>query len=237
MQSLNKISFSLGDLSKLLPEFDGEQNTQAPNFLQFLENGIDIDSVTFSNLRILLSRSFKGSARLWWEAYSNHFQTYSEFKTDFLNHFWDKKKQIKIKERLENTEYVCGLFTDHFNYWVGNAKYLEPKYNQNELIDLIAPHFPPNVASSLLGCRTFSEAVARLHQADLYYKNKSSTQQNFQRRSTHFNNIRGENPHLQTNRDNNPHQNKHNEKGQSITKNISMFECDIDDSGNGCVPH
>lgn len=170
--NLNASLFSLGDFSKLLPDFDGESGLQAPEFLNFLENGVAVDTISFCNLKILFRNCFKNSAKLWWEAYSDYFRDYVQFKTEFLSHFWSKRKQIKIKDQLERTEYREGLLVDHFNYWVAATKYLEPPYTVKELIDAIAPHFPPNISCSLLGCSSLSDAVSRLRQADEYLKNK-----------------------------------------------------------------
>ncbi|XP_044765647.1 uncharacterized protein LOC123321918 [Coccinella septempunctata] len=233
--TMNDNLFGLGDLSKLVPDFDGESHVQAPEFLQFLENGINVNAISFNNIRILLCKSFKGSAKLWWEAYSNYFSNYSQFKTEFLSHFWDRKRQYKIKEKLENSEYVSGLFTDHFNYWIGAAKHLQPPYTVIELIDLIAPHFPPNVASSLLGCTTFSDAVSRLRQADHYFKNKPSNSQNFQKKINFANT---------ENTTKNPNSHRYgfttsNRQGERVfsNKTISVLEAETQEQGNGEIPH
>ncbi|XP_044765375.1 uncharacterized protein LOC123321708 [Coccinella septempunctata] len=57
--TMNDNLFGLGDLSKLVPDFDGESHVQAPEFLQFLENGINVNAISFNNIRIFLCKSFK----------------------------------------------------------------------------------------------------------------------------------------------------------------------------------
>ncbi|XP_044746999.1 uncharacterized protein LOC123308426 isoform X2 [Coccinella septempunctata] len=232
---LNERLISLGDLVGLLPNFDGEGYVQAPNFLQILENGIDLNTVPFSNVKIVLGKSFRGSAKLWWEAYSNYFNSYVQFKNEFLGHFWDRKKQLKVKEKLENSEYISGSFTDHFNYWVGAAKFLQPPYSPAELIDLIAPHFPPNVASSLLGCNSFSDAVSRLRQADRYYKNESTNVRNSSK-TAHSEDKKDSSEGARSSRFTSNISNKYSGKNYNV-KTVSALDTEIEDQGNGDTPH
>ncbi|KAL3273524.1 hypothetical protein HHI36_014964 [Cryptolaemus montrouzieri] len=109
-------SFSLGDISKIIPNFDGEGDLQPLDFLQFLESSIEINKVKFDSLKIILSRAFKNSAKIWWDAFSHLFHEYNDFKFEFIEQFWNLKKQRRIKDRLECDQYKSGLFVDHFNF-------------------------------------------------------------------------------------------------------------------------
>lgn len=164
---------SLFEVSKIMPEFDNENTLQPLDFLQILESSIDVQRVPFNNIKFLLNNSFKNSAKLWWDAFSDTIVTYCQFRKEFVEYFWPPKKQQQIRNKLETTEYRegDGLFVDHFNYWVAISKHLQPPYTPEQLIEKIAPHFPPNVAGSLLGATSLSQALARLRHADEYYKN------------------------------------------------------------------
>ncbi|KAL3289284.1 hypothetical protein HHI36_003714 [Cryptolaemus montrouzieri] len=80
-------SFSLGDISKIIPNFDGEGDLQPLDFLQFLESSIEINKVKFDSLKIILSRAFKILLRYGGMLFLICFMNIMTLKLSSLNNF------------------------------------------------------------------------------------------------------------------------------------------------------
>lgn len=227
---VNNSPFSLSDISKLMPKFDGENDKQPPEFLEFFESSIDVEIIPFSQMKILLSRAFEKSAKLWWDAFSISFVDYHHFKREFLSHFWYLRKQRRIKDRLENGQYEAGTFVNYFNYWASMTRYLQPNYSPSEFIDLIAPHFPPSVSCVLLGWTNFSDAVSRLRHADEYFKNSNVNNHRFSSDQKRF----SEHQHGDSITE---FQLKRSFEKKTTFKNVSCVHLEEENSGNELLPH
>lgn len=239
---IENFQYSFSDICNLIPKFDNEGAVQPLDFLEHLESSINFRRVSFISVKIILSKCFSKSAKLWWEAFSGTFNSYDQFRNDFISYFWNNSRQRKIKSQLETDQYKEGLFVDHFNHWVSMSKHLQPPYTPAELIDVIAPHFPPTIASCLLGCNNFSEAVKRLKHADDYFNNKSSmfkgNESSHYQKQFFFNESKNK---FHNNFKPNAYSKKISETNKN-SKTISSLECDVDcdelgDQGNEVVPH
>lgn len=175
---------------KKLPVFDNESLLHPVDFLNALES-FQVQNLPYQNFAFLTSTLFEKNAKIWADAYVSTFNNYQSFRRAFLNQFWGPTKQVQIKLKIESARYTDNAvtFVDHFNYFVGLAKYLDPPYPPEMLIQMIARHFPPSIASVLVGTMDFQEALEKLRQADYYFDRKNSVSwSNNPTSSTKFNN-------------------------------------------------
>lgn len=166
-----KPEFSVKDL----PKFKNDSSLHPMDFLQNLENIINVRSIVFSDLRCLIGNSFEGDAKIWFDAHTYTFLNYDHFRSAFIEQFWGDMTQLQFRLKLDTGRYTEGSFVNHFNFYVCLARHLNPPLSAKLLIATIARHFPPNIASTLIGANSLNEALEKLRQADYYFSSSNNT--------------------------------------------------------------
>lgn len=159
---------------KFIPIFDDNGSIHPVDFIRQVEQLID--STNFPLAACFLADKFKGRAKTWADVFLSTFNEFDSFKTAFLEQFWGHSQQLKVKLLLESNVYNEGSFVDYFLHFVGMGKHLQPSYEERMLISTISRHFPPHIASCLVGVRTVRDALDRLRHADQFYGVRSTRQ-------------------------------------------------------------
>lgn len=113
-------------------------------------------------------------AKCWGEAFIPIFQSVQAFDRAFLSSFWDATKQLHIRLKIEGGRFEKGPYVEHFTKFVAMARHFQPPITEPMLIGLIARHFPPTIATTLVGVIVFSDAISRSQQADYYNRTGDS---------------------------------------------------------------
>ncbi|CAH1102304.1 unnamed protein product [Psylliodes chrysocephalus] len=174
---------------KVLPTFDNREKIHPVEFLENIELYFNVNSISFRQLKFYLNTLMENSAKTWFQAYSHMFGSYNDFKNSFLQQYWGPTLQLNIKLKLESGRYQeeHGSFVDYFNTQVASARHLYPPYTEQQLIAIIARHFPPNISATLVGTDSLLTCVERLRQADYYFKNDQKKNRYFLKNDTyHF---------------------------------------------------
>lgn len=150
----------------VVPKFD--DGIHPVMFVKKLEDAIQTYNINFSRFSIWAYPLFTGSSKLFADALLESFSDFESFKVAFLRNFWSSTKQIEARNILETGrhKFSDGTYCDYFLKMLTLAKYLQPPYDPTDLIMVIGRHFNQNIAASLIGAVSISEAMTRLQQAD-----------------------------------------------------------------------
>lgn len=163
--------FNSLEINKRLPVFDNKGTLHPLDFLEQLEYYHSLDQVPFQYFRYVIANQFKGDAIWWSQAHLHKFSNFAEFKVAFKDFFWSEYIQSEVMHTLEKDKYdpSMGSFVQHFMRNVGLARHLSSIYPEHFIIQKLARNYPPHIATNLIGTNNFSEAIARLRQAEYYF--------------------------------------------------------------------
>lgn len=163
--------FNSLEINKRLPVFDNKGTVHPLDFLEQLEYYHNLDQVPFQFFRYVIANQFKGDASWWSQAHLHKFSNFAEFKVAFKDFFWSEYIQSEVMHTLEKDKYdpSMGSFVQHFMRGVALARHLSSIYPEHFIIQKLARNYPPHIATNLIGTRNFSEAIARLRQAEYYF--------------------------------------------------------------------
>ena len=92
---------------------------------------------------------------------------YEEFKRAFMDQYWDIRKQNEVKNKIVNGMYNAkrdGNMCDYFLKMGQLAKFVDPPISPQEIISLVANHFPTEARSAIIISKpnTFKETMQPL---------------------------------------------------------------------------
>ncbi|KAK5647600.1 hypothetical protein RI129_002492 [Pyrocoelia pectoralis] len=137
------------------PKFDPFKRTLHPvKFLKKLERYLQrIGAVNDIEVAI---ETLEGDARIWAARYEQKWQSFEEFKRDFIHYFWSQEQQEKIRASVYEPRQFNrrnGNFSHHVWYWVDKAQHLEPPVPEKILVSAICKHFPYEIETALIAAR------------------------------------------------------------------------------------
>lgn len=129
-----------------------------------------------------------GPARNWSTIYRPLWNTYDDFRKDFLHNYWSELDQGQLRHKILtdswNNHHSMG---DHFAYFVNMAQQLTNPFPESELVSLLMRHFPVHVQSlwALKGQETLAEAADFLKQQEniVHFRNNSTKLTTIDRRA------------------------------------------------------
>lgn len=99
------------------------------------------------NWKVVVSKTMKGKAELWWEMIREECEDWLQFENMFIEYFWSDALQSKIRENLYTGKYLEGGMPRE-NYAMkklDNIKYLTPKVLEEDAIKYLARHFTNDI--------------------------------------------------------------------------------------------
>lgn len=146
-------SWNLGPTDVALPKFGNENGQNPLKFIRDLENYYLIRSVPEHIKLFIVKNCLTGNASSWFELLNTQDTPYCEFKRKFLEHYWDKSRQGEIRAKLQNGKFNPGghlKMADYFIQIGQLARLLDPPITPEELINLVANHFAPEIRSAII---------------------------------------------------------------------------------------
>lgn len=171
------------------PKFEGRPENKPMVFLEDLEQYIK--KVGEGKEVDLIIDCLINDARDWARIYKDRWNTFDDFKKDFLATFWGEKEQSILRRQIvQGTwERSCGTMSIYFLRLVGQAQNLTYKIPEKQLISDIIKHYPKYVQQGFITtkCESIIETADYLRNMDdireqeippSYNKTKPSTSSN-----------------------------------------------------------
>ena len=165
------ISFGSGEFA--LPLFDENAGVNPMSHLRCLEEFFQFRGTPQRLWLTVAKRSMTGPmSKQWMEARSLQFTDYKQFKAEFLSTWWSPAQQGLTRCSLYQSKFDKGAglsLSAHFLKYVNLASYLEPKLTDNEVIEAVRCHYPPEIQRSLASNRlsTVAEVLEVLKRLEL----------------------------------------------------------------------
>lgn len=89
-----------------------------------------------------------GEAKNWSKIYLHKWQSFEEFRVDFMNQYWGREAQNQIKRKLGSQKWTphCGKrMTEYFTELFSEAKRLTSYSNDDAIVDDIMQHYPQDI--------------------------------------------------------------------------------------------
>lgn len=89
-------------------------------------------------------------ARDWASIFQISWETYEDFRSDFLNAYWSEQDQNKLRHIIATQRWSAAkrrTMEAHFAHYVGQARLLTPPIPESLLIEQLMKHFPVNLQS------------------------------------------------------------------------------------------
>ncbi len=158
-------NFVLSDV--ILPKFGNRQHENPLQYLKDLQNFFDLRAVPEQSKLLVVKNSLIGNCSSWFEMYIDMSMCYEEFKRAFMDQYWDIRKQNEVKNKIVNGMYNVkrdGNMCDYFLKMGQLAKFVDPPISPQELISLVANHFPTEARSAIIISKpkTFKETMQLL---------------------------------------------------------------------------
>lgn len=128
------------------PTFDGSNNVHPIIFMEDLESYIARIRAQKDDLKVTLD-CLTGEARGWARIFVAKWKSFDDFKTDFLDQYWGRKVQKRIRDRISSGKWDPSknkTLLSHFISVYDEAKMLSQS-DERELINQIMEHFPQDV--------------------------------------------------------------------------------------------
>uniref|UniRef100_A0A1B6D411 Uncharacterized protein n=1 Tax=Clastoptera arizonana TaxID=38151 RepID=A0A1B6D411_9HEMI len=151
-RSLSICGDFLGEIE--VPNFLNEKIGPHPKaFLEALEMNIGNNRGNWKYNALYIRKYFKEDAGVWFEAHRSNWESFSEFKKNFLERFWSQQKQEDLRERILTRRPFRGNTNDCNNYVVRmyqQAQYLDPPMKIEVFVRSIVKQLPESIALILL---------------------------------------------------------------------------------------
>lgn len=132
--------------------FFGDNRTHPKIFITRLRQHMNTQH-TEANLKQNIRNMLKGQAEIWYELVEDKFENINEFEQLILKQYWSEYTQQKVRLNLFNGKYNENLGISRENYIlkkVYNVRYLEPKFNESEMVRYLARHFQDDVHNVII---------------------------------------------------------------------------------------
>ena len=186
-EQISSRNWNLGITDVTLPKFGNENGQNPLKFIRDLENFFMIRSVP-EHLKLAVAKNcLTGNASCWFEMLGTQEAQYNEFRKKFLGHYWDRNEQTEIRSKLNHGKFNPNGHLKMADYFIQNgqlARLLDPPITPEELINLIADHYAPEIRSAIIVSRprTYEEMVSLLKELQ-GHQNSSDSGENRRRTS------------------------------------------------------
>ena len=150
--SCNTVVYRLPIDIQSMPTFNSTSNMNPVEFLKRLETWMEDQQIQPNEYISWTKRSLRGSAKLWNELFCDDIASYTEWKTEFLQKYWNRSKQQKVLLEIYTGQYnISSENSDMASYFLRMLKKIKEidLITVNEGIELIINHFPINTARTL----------------------------------------------------------------------------------------
>lgn len=135
--------------SPVMPIFRGT-NKHPVKYLAELDAYFTRMNVTEEDKLDIVNESLVGDALDWAAIYQISWETFEDFKSDFLNSYWSEEAQDKLRQTITTTRWsrkTGRSMENHFAHYVGLARLLTNPIPEATLINELLKHFPPTIQS------------------------------------------------------------------------------------------
>lgn len=131
-----------------IPKFRGNKTKHAMKFLEELEIYFRKANTPVEQRLVAIQECFEEAANDWYTIYRISWQTYDDFKNDFIHCYWSKVEQDQLRNKLSaDTWENATSMLDHFSKYIGLARLLTEPLSEENLVSQLMKHFPANVQS------------------------------------------------------------------------------------------
>ena len=155
-EQISPRSWNLSATDVTLPKFNNENGQNPLRFIRDLENYFEIRSVPEQLKLVIVRNCLHGNAGNWFEMLNTRETIYSEFRRKFLEHYWDRHRQEEIKLKLTSGKFKPNghlKMADYFIQVGQQARLLDPPIAPEELVNIVANHFAPEIRSAIIVSR------------------------------------------------------------------------------------
>lgn len=151
------------------PSFDGVRSNPI-RFIQELEKYFKKVNIPETQQLEVALDCLVGSARNWATIYRRVWQSFGDFRSDFVHMYWSEQEQQKLRHRILTETWTNDKFTmtDHFAYFVNMAGQLTTPFPEKELVSHLIRHYPVHIQSLWLLSRktTLTDVAEFLRQQE-----------------------------------------------------------------------
>ena len=130
------------------PTFRARHFEHPVSFIRKVEEYICFFSIPTRQSVILAANMLEGAAKDWVDTLYPPLEDFHDFKTRFLERFWNREAQFQHKLKLLTGSFDIhrnGRMSDYFMEQVRAAKLCEPPMEDDEIIYSVARHFHPTI--------------------------------------------------------------------------------------------
>lgn len=166
-----------------VPKFKNNKEKHPYKFLEELEIYFKKMNTREEDKLEILRECMQETAFDWFSIYKLCWNTYDDFRNDFLDYFWSEAEQNQLRQQINTSIWKPGgmSMANHFAHYIGMAKTLKEPWPENLLIDQIMRHFPRYIQSmwTLVTDKNFKTAAEFLrHQDNIGRATPSASQRN-----------------------------------------------------------
>lgn len=153
-----------------VPKFKNNKDKHPYKFLEDLEIYFKKMNIKEEEKLDVLRECMQETASDWFSIYKLCWETYEDFRQDFLEYFWSEAEQNQLRQQINTTVWKNGevSMANHFAHYIGLAKTLKEPWPENLLIDQVMHHFPKYIQSmwTLVPNKNFKTATEFLRHQD-----------------------------------------------------------------------
>ncbi|GLV37929.1 hypothetical protein CBL_06369 [Carabus blaptoides fortunei] len=149
----------------VISEFDGNGPVHPMEIISQLEMAVRSGYLPADQVSRCLCQQLRGSAFTWGQAMLRTDDSVETVCSKFIERFWSRDQQIDARLKLETDRYVYSKirFLDHFCAAWSTARCLILMYPEEQLLSIIARHYPPNIQIGLRGKNVEVSSSTKAH--------------------------------------------------------------------------
>lgn len=134
-----------------IPTFSGVTSQKHPvKFLEEVEVYLSKLNVPLTKRLDIIREALVDEAREWANIFQISWETYEDFRNDFLHAFWSEEEQNKLRTSITTHRWNAAqrrTMESHFAHYVGRARLLTNPIPENLLVGELMKHFPATLQS------------------------------------------------------------------------------------------
>lgn len=148
LQNASKsLCFDRHDRVKFELKYAGENKLHPKIFIRQLGQYVGTYGLE-TNIKQIIQGSLCGEAELWYQLVEDRYNSFEQFETLFLNHFWGEHAQQKVRFSLFNGKYSTRFGCSREKYVLQkyyNVRHLEPALTETEIVKFLSRHFDEDI--------------------------------------------------------------------------------------------
>ena len=136
------------------PTFSGDHKERPIQFLNQLNDYLNIYRLEGKNSLCMISQCLVGNAKKWWQLNDGNFNNVDEFSRAFKNRFWNVDVQKMVRKKIDFNRFNESGKSTRTNYAMeifSLAKDLDNPYSEEELVRAIGSHFERDIYGAIIG--------------------------------------------------------------------------------------